>query len=67
MEESIDAPQEWYVSVDAERPRMLVRDPLVLMAGARITIHGWPEDEEWRRKVHDLVEDGLLVKLGRLL
>jgi hypothetical protein len=59
--EGIDTPGEWYVAIDAERPRMLVRDPLVIMAGARIAIHGWPEDDEWRRKVHDLMEDGLPV------
>jgi hypothetical protein len=58
---SIDDPQEWFVSVDAERPSRLTRVPLELLAGARIAIHSWPEDEEWRTKVRDLMEDGLPV------
>lgn len=59
--EAIEDPQEWYVTVDAERPSRLTRDPLVIPGGARITVHAWPEDEEWRTKVSDLMEDGLPV------
>ncbi len=56
---AIDEPQEWFITVDAERPSQLTRDPIVVMGGARITVQSWPEDDEWRAKVHDLMADGL--------
>ena len=58
---AIAKPQEWFVSVDAERPDELTRDPIAVLGGARITVRAWPEDREWRAKVRDLMENGLPV------
>ncbi len=56
---AIAEPDTWYVTVDAERPASLTSDPIVIPGGGRLTVRAWPEDTEWRTKVHDIVEKGL--------
>jgi hypothetical protein len=58
---AIAEPDTWFVTVDAERPASLTTDHITLPGGARLTVRAWPEDEEWRTKVHDIVEEGLPV------
>lgn len=56
---AIADPDTWFVTVDAERPDSLTTDRIVLDGGARLIVRAWPEDAEWRTKVHDLMEKGL--------
>jgi hypothetical protein len=56
---AIAQPDTWFVTVDAERPASLTSDPVVIPGGGRLTVRAWPEDAEWRTKVHDLIEKGL--------
>jgi hypothetical protein len=58
---AIADPDKWFVTVDAERPASLTTDHITLAGGARLTVRAWPEDAEWRTKVHDLVEKGLPI------
>jgi hypothetical protein len=59
--DSIADPTAWYASIDARRPSQLTRDRLDLGDGQRLTIRAWPEDEEWRDEVTDLMRRGLPV------
>jgi hypothetical protein len=56
---AIAEPDTWFVTVDAERPARLTSDPIVISGGGRLIVRAWPEDAEWRTKVHDLIEKGL--------
>jgi hypothetical protein len=56
---AIADPDTWFVTVDAERPASLTSDSIVIPGGGRLTVRAWPEDTEWRTKVHDLIEKGL--------
>lgn len=56
---AIAQPDTWFVTVDAERPASLTSDLVVIPGGGRLTVRAWPEDAEWRTKVHDLIEQGL--------
>jgi hypothetical protein len=56
---AIAQPDTWFVTVDAERPASLTSDPVVIPGGGRLTVRAWPEDTEWRTKVHELIEKGL--------
>jgi hypothetical protein len=56
---AIADPTTWFVTVDAERPASLTSDPIVIPGGGRLTVRAWPEDTEWRTKVHDIIEKGL--------
>jgi hypothetical protein len=56
---AIAQPDTWFVTVDAERPASLTSDAVVIAGGGRLTVRAWPEDTEWRSKVHDLIQKGL--------
>jgi hypothetical protein len=57
--DAIADPDTWFVTVDAARPDKLTRDRVAIPGGAHLVIRAWPEDAEWRTKVHDLIERGL--------
>ena len=56
---AIAEPQEWFVTIDAQRTSSLRRDELTDIGEAEVTVSSWPEDQEWRTKVVDLLSDGL--------
>ncbi len=56
---AIAEPQEWFVTIDAQRTSSLRRDVLTDIGAAEVTVRSWPEDQEWRTKVVDLLSDGL--------
>jgi hypothetical protein len=55
----IDDVAEWYTIIVADRPDALTRQRLDLPDGEHLVIQAWPEDEEWRNRVRDLLEVGL--------
>lgn len=61
----IAEPAEWYAVVVADRESSLTDERIELDGGRALVIRAWPEDEEWRSRVADLLEDGLpeLVEL----
>ena len=62
---AIADPADWYVVVNADRESALTRERIDLAGGEHVVIRGWPEDEDWRSRVRDLLTTGLpdLVEL----
>lgn len=57
---------EWYTIVVADRHDALTEDRLDLPGGENVVIRAWPEDEEWRTRVRDLLEVGLPVLAAKV-
>jgi hypothetical protein len=57
---------EWYTIVVADRHDALTEDRLDLPGGENLVIRAWPEDEEWRTRVRDLLEVGLPVLAAKV-
>ncbi len=57
---------DWYVVVVADRPESLTQERLDLAGGERLVVRAWPEDEEWRSRVGDLLRIGLPVLVDKL-
>jgi len=58
---AVTAITDWYVVVVADRHDALTQDRLDLPDGEHLVVRGWPEDEEWRTRVRDLLRIGLPV------
>ena len=50
---------EWYLVVNADRKTALTNDRIDLAGGEHVVIRAWPEDAEWKRRVTDLLTQGL--------
>ena len=57
---------DWYTIVVADRADALTEDRLDLPDGEHLVIRAWPEDEEWRTRVRDLLEVGLPVLTSKV-
>ena len=57
---------EWYTVVVADRRDALTQDRLDLPGEENVVIRAWPEDEEWRTRVGDLLEVGLPVLAAKV-
>jgi hypothetical protein len=57
---------EWYTIVVADRHDALTEDRLELPGGQNLVIRAWPEDEEWRTRVRDLLDVGLPVLAAKV-
>ncbi len=56
---AIADPADWYVVVNADRESALTRERIDLAGGEHVVIRGWPEDDDWRSRVRDLLTTGL--------
>ncbi|HUQ78872.1 MAG TPA: hypothetical protein VM427_08410 [Patescibacteria group bacterium] len=56
---AIADPADWYVVVNADREGALTRERIDLAGGEHVVIRGWPEDDDWRTQVRDLLTTGL--------
>lgn len=56
---AIADPADWYVVVNADRESALSRERIDLAGGEHVVIRGWPEDDDWRSRVRDLLTTGL--------
>lgn len=54
-------PTEWYAVVVADRQASLTHDLIDLPGENDLVVRAWPNDEEWRTRVGDLLSDGLPV------
>jgi hypothetical protein len=57
---------DWYTIVVANKVDALTSDRLDLSGGEHLLIRAWPEDTEWRTRVHDLLEVGLPVLVQKI-
>jgi hypothetical protein len=62
----IDDTAEWYTVVVADRHDALTEDRLDLPGGESLVIRAWPEDQEWRTRVRDLLDVGLPVLAAKV-
>ncbi len=62
----ITDPNEWYAVIVANRHDSLTRDRLDLEGGENVVIRAWPEDDEWRTRVRDLLRLGLPVLVEKI-
>ena len=59
-------PNEWYTVIVADRRDSLTRDRLDLEGGEHVVVRAWPEDDEWRTRVRDLLRVGLPVLVDKI-
>jgi hypothetical protein len=52
-------PTDWYVVVNADRESALTRERIDLADGEHVVIRAWPEDDDWRAQVKELLARGL--------
>jgi hypothetical protein len=57
---------DWYTIVVADKVDALTNDRLDLPDGEHLVIRAWPEDTEWRTRVHDLLQVGLPVLVEKI-
>ncbi len=57
---------EWFVVVTADRHDALTQDRVDTEGGEQLVIRAWPEDEEWRTQVGDLLKIGLPVLVEKI-
>jgi len=58
--------EAWWAWVNATNRDGLTRDELILPGGEQIVVRAWPEDEEWRDRVTDLLEGGVPALADRI-
>ena len=63
---AIADPADWYVIVNADRESALTRERIDLAGGEHLVIRGWPEDDDWRTRVRDLLTTGLPELVERI-
>ncbi|MBA2717683.1 MAG: hypothetical protein H0U52_00380 [Chloroflexi bacterium] len=56
---SIADPATWYAVVNADNEAALTSERIDLTGGEHVVIRGWPEDDEWRAQVTELLATGL--------
>jgi hypothetical protein len=54
----VDA-QAWYAWITATNDDALTRDRLTIEGGAEVLVRGWPDDPRWRRRVSELLREGV--------
>ena len=57
---------EWFVVVTADRHDALTQERLDMAGGEELVVRAWPEDEEWRTTVGDLLKKGLPVLVEKI-
>ncbi|MEA2519242.1 MAG: hypothetical protein QOF49_1322, partial [Chloroflexota bacterium] len=56
---AITDPLGWYAVVTADRQTALTHDRVDLAGGEHVVIRAWPEDDDWRAQVTELMTQGL--------